>query len=109
RPSAQPYALLTARTIRSILNTTWAVSETGASGPTGNRYGDAAGHACIAVAGPVERGITLATVRPICGRLPKPHWICSKHVSRRTAESDGVAAFTHTLASTSRYCSAGTA
>ena len=28
------------------------LSETGATGPTGNRYGDAAGHSCIAVAGP---------------------------------------------------------
>jgi nicotinamide-nucleotide amidase len=37
------------------------LSETGASGPTGNRYGDAAGHACIAVTGPVERVITLET------------------------------------------------
>ena len=61
RACTEPYALLNARTIRSILNTTWAVSETGASGPTGNRYGDAAGHACIAVAGPVERAITLET------------------------------------------------
>jgi len=32
-----------------------------ASGPTGNRYGDAPGHACIAIAGPVERAITLET------------------------------------------------
>jgi nicotinamide mononucleotide (NMN) deamidase PncC len=37
------------------------LSETGASGPTGNRYGDAAGHACIAVAGPVERVLTVET------------------------------------------------
>ena len=35
--------------------------ETGATGPTGNRYGDAAGHACIALAGPSERVITLET------------------------------------------------
>jgi PncC family amidohydrolase len=51
RSSSEPYATLKARTIR----------ETGATGPTGNRYGDAAGHACIAVAGPVERVITLET------------------------------------------------
>ena len=43
------------------METTWGLSETGASGPTGNRYGDAAGHACIAVSGPVERVITLET------------------------------------------------
>jgi len=29
--------------------------------PTGNRYGDAAGHSCIAVAGPVERSVTVET------------------------------------------------
>jgi PncC family amidohydrolase len=61
RASTEPYALLNARTVREILGTTWGVSETGASGPTGNRYGDAAGHACIAVAGPSERTITLET------------------------------------------------
>jgi PncC family amidohydrolase len=61
RASTEAYALLNARTVRDLLGTTWAVSETGASGPTGNRYGDAAGHACIAVAGPVERAITLET------------------------------------------------
>ena len=61
RASTEPYALLGAQRIRALLNTTWAVAETGASGPTGNRYGDAAGHACIAVAGPIERTITLET------------------------------------------------
>ena len=61
RASTESYALLNAHTIRESLGTTWALSETGASGPTGNRYGDAAGHACIAVAGPVERAITLET------------------------------------------------
>ena len=61
RASSEPYATLNARTIRESLGTTWALSETGASGPTGNRYGDSAGHACIAVAGPVERVITLET------------------------------------------------
>ena len=61
RASSEPYALLNARTVRESLGTTWALSETGASGPTGNSYGDSAGHACIAVAGPVERVITLET------------------------------------------------
>ena len=61
RASSEPYASLNARSIRESLGTTWALSETGASGPTGNRYGDSAGHACIAVAGPVERAITLET------------------------------------------------
>ena len=61
RASTEPYALLQARTVRELLGTTWGLSETGASGPTGNRYGDAAGHACIAVTGPVERVITVET------------------------------------------------
>ena len=37
RASSEPYALLNARTVRESLGTTWALSETGASGPTGNR------------------------------------------------------------------------
>ena len=61
RASSAPYALLNARTVRESLDTTWALSETGASGPTGNSYGDSAGHACIAVTGPVERAITVET------------------------------------------------
>ena len=61
RASTEAYALVKARAIRERLGTTWGLSETGATGPTGNRYGDAAGHACIAVAGPVERAITVET------------------------------------------------
>ena len=61
RASSEPYALLNARAVRESLGTTWALSETGASGPTGNRYGDSAGHACFAVAGPVEQVTTLET------------------------------------------------
>jgi nicotinamide-nucleotide amidase len=64
RSSSEPYALLKARAVRELLGTTWGLSETGAAGPTGNRYGDAAGHACLAVAGPVERVITLETGKP---------------------------------------------
>ena len=61
RSASEPYAALLARTVRAKLGTTWGLSETGASGPSGNRYGDAAGHACIAVSGPVEAVITVAT------------------------------------------------
>lgn len=63
RSSSEPYALLKARTVRERLGATWGLAETGAAGPTGNRYGDAAGHTCIAVAGPVERAITVETGR----------------------------------------------
>ena len=52
RASTEEYATLNAATIRERLGTTWGLGETGASGPTGNRYGDDAGHACIAVSGP---------------------------------------------------------
>ena len=61
RSSTEAYALIKARTIRELLGATWGLAETGASGPTGNRYGDAPGHACLAVAGPVERAVTLET------------------------------------------------
>ena len=61
RSATEDYALITARAIRDQLGTTWGLSETGASGPTGNSHGDAPGHACIAVAGPLERAITLDT------------------------------------------------
>jgi PncC family amidohydrolase len=62
RPSTEPYALLFAGRMREKHDTTWAIGETGATGPTGNRYGDAAGHSCIAVVGPsVERAMTLET------------------------------------------------
>jgi len=43
------------------MGATWGVAETGATGPAGNRYGDAAGHTCIAVVGPSERAVTLET------------------------------------------------
>jgi len=61
RPATEPYALLVARAARQRLCATWALAETGATGPAGNRYGDPAGHACLAVAGPTERAITLET------------------------------------------------
>ncbi len=61
RPASEPYAALAARRVREKHGTTWGLAETGASGPAGNRYGDPAGHACIAVAGPAERTTTLET------------------------------------------------
>ena len=61
RPSTEPYALLMARTAQKRFSSTWALAETGATGPTGNRYGDAAGHSCIAIAGLAEQAMTLET------------------------------------------------
>src|SRR4029434_11165484 len=54
RSTTEAYALLKARTVRELLGATWGLAETGASGPTGNRYGDAAGHCGLSVAGPGE-------------------------------------------------------
>jgi nicotinamide-nucleotide amidase len=61
RPATEPYALLLARSVRERFAASWGVAETGATGPTGNRYGDPAGHACLAVAGPREQAATLET------------------------------------------------
>ncbi len=61
RASTEAYALLTAKRIRSRLGADWGLSETGASGPTGNRYGDASGHACLAAVGTIEVARTLET------------------------------------------------
>jgi nicotinamide-nucleotide amidase len=54
-------AMILARAARARFAVTWSIAEIGASGPTGNRYGDAAGHSCIAVAGPVEKSLTVET------------------------------------------------
>jgi nicotinamide mononucleotide (NMN) deamidase PncC len=52
---------LLADQIRRRFSTDWGLSETGATGPTGNRYGDAAGHSCMAIAGPQAEVMTLET------------------------------------------------
>lgn len=61
RPSTEAYALFEAHAVRERFAADWGLGETGAAGPTGNRYGDSAGHACFAVAGRVERAMTLET------------------------------------------------
>jgi nicotinamide-nucleotide amidase len=61
RSASEPYAQLLASQIRRRFSTHWGLSETGASGPAGNRYGDAAGHSCMAVAGAETAAITLET------------------------------------------------
>src|SRR5438128_3738135 len=63
RSASEPYAALCATTVRERHRSTWGLAETGATGPTGNRYGDAAGHPCIASAGPSQRLTTLDTGR----------------------------------------------
>ena len=61
RSASEPYALLLARTARERFGATWGLSETGAAGPTGNGYGDAPGHTCIAISGPIEMAVTIET------------------------------------------------
>ena len=64
RAATEEYALIVARAIRERLRATWGFCETGASGPTGNRYGDAPGHSCFAMVGPLERSMTVETGLP---------------------------------------------
>jgi len=61
RSASEPYARLLARTARQRFGASWGLAETGATEPTGNRYGDAAGHSCLALAGAVEHAVTLET------------------------------------------------
>lgn len=63
RSSSEPYAALLAKTLRERHGdkVSWGLSETGAAGPDGNRYGDPAGHTCLAVSGLVSRVRTLRT------------------------------------------------
>jgi nicotinamide-nucleotide amidase len=61
RSASEPYAKLLANQVRERFATDWGLSETGATGPTGNRYGDAAGHSCMGIAGPQQSVMTLET------------------------------------------------
>jgi nicotinamide-nucleotide amidase len=61
RSASEPYALLLARTTVQRFSANWGLAETGAAGPTGNAYGDSAGHSCIAIAGVSEEALTLET------------------------------------------------
>jgi nicotinamide-nucleotide amidase len=59
-PNSEPLASLLAGAARDRLGAAWGLGETGAAGPTGNRYGHPAGRACLAVAGPIgPRSVTL--------------------------------------------------
>jgi PncC family amidohydrolase len=61
RSASEPYALLAARTVQTRFGASWGLAETGATGPSGNRYGDAAGHSCLALAGMAEHAMTIET------------------------------------------------
>lgn len=61
RSATEPFAQLLARRVREKTGATWGLAETGATGPLGNRYGDAPGHACLAVSGFLEKTLTIET------------------------------------------------
>jgi len=61
RSATRENALIRARLARERFQATWGLGETGAAGPAGNRYGDPAGHAWIAISGPREEAIKLST------------------------------------------------
>ena len=61
RSATEQNALIRARIARDRFQASWGIGETGAAGPTGNRYGDPAGHACLAVSGHRDISITLRT------------------------------------------------
>ncbi|MBK1659044.1 CinA family protein [Paracraurococcus ruber] len=63
-PASEEMAALLAEAARQRLGTVWALGEAGATGPTGNRYGHAAGHGVFAVAGPVPKRLTIETGSP---------------------------------------------
>jgi len=61
RSSSPPFAQLLARHQRQRFRASWGLAETGAAGPSGNTYGDPAGHSCLAVDGPSCLERTLRT------------------------------------------------
>ena len=87
RSASEPYALLLARTARQRFSASWGLAETGAAGPTGNRYGDAAGHSCIAIAGAAEEALTLETASAdrlanMCAFTAAALQLLQQHLSR---------------------------
>jgi PncC family amidohydrolase len=63
RSATEENALLRARIAKERFGATWGLGETGAAGPTGNRYGDPPGHTCIAIVGAVRSSITVRANR----------------------------------------------
>lgn len=57
RAETEPYARMMAARVRDMHRATWGLCESGAAGPSGSPYGDAAGHVCVAVAGDPERHV----------------------------------------------------
>ena len=61
RGVTEALAQVLARGTLKRFSSSWSLAEVGAAGPTGNSYGNPAGHSCIAIAGPVDRAVTVET------------------------------------------------
>jgi nicotinamide-nucleotide amidase len=73
RGACEPFARFLASAARGKLSADWSVSETGASGPTGNRYGDPPGHATGSCARSTSSPAR-TTGPPTWGCSPPPRW-----------------------------------
>jgi len=60
-PLSEPMVERFARKARQQLDASWGIAELGAAGPTGARYGHAAGTSVLAVVGPVTLTTTVTT------------------------------------------------
>lgn len=70
RAATEAHALRLGEAVRHRLGATWGVGESGATGPTGNRYGDPPGHSCVGAAGPDGTCVTLTVLTGHGERLP---------------------------------------
>jgi PncC family amidohydrolase len=61
KPLTEPYVAAMAEVVREKFGATWALSEMGASGPSGSPYGPGPGTAVIGLAGPRPASITVST------------------------------------------------
>lgn len=67
KPLTEAMVLEFAKAARRKLDTTWAIAELGAAGPSGTPYGHDAGTSVIGISGPIEATVTIKTgsaVRP---------------------------------------------
>ena len=61
RGASEPFARYLAEAVQVSLRATWGIGEGGASGPSGNPYGDPPGHCWVAVHGPAPASRHLLT------------------------------------------------
>lgn len=63
KPLSEAFVTLLSSTLREQFSSSWALAEIGATGPAGSRYGDPAGTACLAIAGPdgLSQAVTVST------------------------------------------------